>query len=122
MRAFKAPDGTDWGVEVTLPGSSNAMVVFRHPDGGTSRRDRYNWFISSAPEARSVTSRLTPERVIAQIDDVSLGRLFSRSMPVSRPAIEPNLALGLGGSAAGLSRGIGRVKESVTNDVTLEHK
>jgi hypothetical protein len=59
---------------------------------------------------------------MTQIDDVALGRLFSRSMPVSRPAIEPNLALGLGGSAAGLSKGIGRVKESVTNDVTLKHK
>jgi hypothetical protein len=122
MRAFKAPDGVDWGVEVTLPGSSNAMVVFRYPDGRTSSRDRYNWFISTAPEARSVTSRLSPERVMGQIDDVALGRLFSRSMPVSRPAIEPNLALGLGGSAAGLSKGIGRVKESVTNDVTLKHE
>jgi hypothetical protein len=122
MRAYKSPDGVDWGVEVTLPGSSNAMVVFRHPDGRTSRFDRYNWFISSAPEARSVTSRLSPERVMSQIDDVTLGRLFSRSMPVSRPAIEPNLALGLGGSAAGLAKGIGRVKESVTNDVTLKHE
>jgi hypothetical protein len=97
------------------------MVVFRYPDGRTSSHDRYNWFISTAPEARSVTSRLSPERVMTQIDDVALGRLFSRSMPVSRPAIEPNLALGLGGSAAGLSKGIGRVKESVTNDVTLTH-
>lgn len=121
MRTFRGPDGTEWGVEVTLPGSSNAMVVFRYPDGRTSSHDRYNWFISTAPEARSVTSRLSPERVMTQIDDVALGRLFSRSMAVSRPAIEPNLALGLGGSAAGLSKGIGRVKESVTNDVTLTH-
>jgi hypothetical protein len=116
MRTFASPDGTTWGVEVALPGSSNAMVVFRHPDARTSRRDRYNWFISSAPEARSVTSRLSPARVLDQIDDALLARLFSRSMPVSRPAIEPNLALGLGGGAAGLSKGIGRVKESVTND------
>lgn len=121
MRTFTS-DGVAWGVEVTLPGSSNAMVVFRHPDGRTSRLDRYNWFISSAPEARSVTSRLSPERVMTQIDDTLLGRLFSRSMPVSRPAIEPNLALGLGGSAAGLAKGIGRVKESVTDDVTLTHE
>ena len=92
MRTYKGPDGIEWGVEIALPGSSNAMVMFRHPDGRTSRFDRYNWFISTAPEARSVTSRLSPERVMGQIDDVALGRLFARSMPVSRPAIESNLA------------------------------
>lgn len=109
MRTYSAPDGAVWGVEVGVPGSSNAMVIFRHPDRRTGRHDRYNWFISKDPEARSVTSRLDPERVLKQIDDVALARLFSRSMPVSRPAIEPNLALGLGGTAAGHSRGIGRV-------------
>jgi hypothetical protein len=85
------------------------MVIFRHPDRATGRKDRYNWFISSEPEARSVTSRLTPERVLDQIDDASLARLFHRSMPISRPAIEPNLALGLGGAATGHSRGMGKV-------------
>ena len=110
MRTFRDSDGLTWGVEVTLPGSSNAMVVFRHPDGSSSRRDRYNWFISNQPEARSVTSRLSPAKVLESIDDVVLGRLFARSMPVSRPDIEPNLALGIGGGAAGLARGIGRVK------------
>jgi hypothetical protein len=109
MRTFRSADGTEWGVTVMLPGSSNAMVVFRHPDGRSSHFDRYNWFISKGPEARSVTSRLSPERVLEQIDEVSLGRLFGRSMPVSRPAIEPNLALGLGGTATGHSRGIGKV-------------
>ncbi|HJQ21250.1 MAG TPA: hypothetical protein VJ867_12950 [Gemmatimonadaceae bacterium] len=110
MRTYRAADGTVWGVNVVLPGSSNAMVIFRHPDGQTSRKDRYNWFISTAPEARSVTSRLSPEKVLKAMDDVTVGRLFARSMPVSRPAIEPNLALGIGGGAAGLARGIGRVK------------
>ena len=109
MRSFRSSDGTMWGVEVALPGSSNAMVIFRHPDGRSSRKDRYNWFISSQPEARSVTSRLSPDKVMQAIDDVLLGKLFSRSMPVSRPAVEPNLALGIGGGAAGLSRGVGRV-------------
>ena len=90
------------------------MVIFRNPDGLTSRKDRYNWFISSAPEARSVTSRLSPEKVLKAIDDVLLGRLFMRSMPVSRPAVESNLALGIGGGAAGLARGIGRVKTDPT--------
>jgi len=109
MKSFRSPNGTTWGVEVALPGSSNAMVIFRHPDGRSSSNDRYNWFISSQPEARSVTSRLSPEKVLGQIDDALLGKLFSRSMPVSRPAAEPNLALGIGGGAAGLSRGVGRV-------------
>ena len=85
MRTFRSPDGTSWGVEVTLPGSSNAMVVFRHPDGRTARRDRYNWFISSAPEARSVTSRLDPVRVLEGLDETEIGGLFRRSMNISRP-------------------------------------
>ena len=109
MRTFRSADGVVWGVKVTLPGSSNAMVVFRHPGGSSSRLDRYNWFISNQPEARSVTSRLSEEKVLESIDDKVLAMLFSRSMPVSRPDIEPNLSLGIGGSAAGLSRGIGRV-------------
>jgi hypothetical protein len=92
-----------------LPGSSNAMVVFRHPDLASSHGDRYNWYLSHAPESRSVTSRLSPEKVLQEIDDVSLGRLFSRSMPVSRPAIEPNVALGLGGQATGESGDTGKV-------------
>ncbi len=109
MRQFRSSDGTTWKVELAVPGSSNMMVVFRHPDGASSRLDRYNWFISTGPEARSVTSRLSPDKVMEQIDDASLLRLFSRSMPVSRPAIEPNLAIGLGGSASGHARGMGRV-------------
>jgi hypothetical protein len=109
MRKYTAPDGAMWGVEVQLPGSSNAMVLFRHQDRGSSSFDRYNWYISKGSEARSVTSRLSPEKVLEEIDAVSLDRLFKRSMPVSRPAAEPNLALGLGGAATGHSRGIGSV-------------
>ena len=85
-RTFRSPDGTGWTVRVDLPGSSNAMVIFRHPDRRSSGLDRYNWFISRGPEARSVTGRLSPERVLQQIDDEELARLFRRSMPVSRPA------------------------------------
>lgn len=94
MRQYQSPDGTTWKVELAVPGSSNLMVVFRHPDGQSARMDRYNWFLSTGPEARSVTSRLSPAKVMAQIDDASLQRLFNRSMPVSRPAIEPNRAIG----------------------------
>lgn len=116
MRTFRSPDGTEWKVDLTLPGSSNIMVVFRHPDGATSGRDRYNWFISSGPEARSVTSRLDPDKMGHLLDEVSLARLFSRSMPVSRRAIEPGMAFGFGGAASGMARRMGSMKGGLGPD------
>lgn len=110
MKTFRSADGIEWKVDAVLPGSSNAMILFRHPGRDSSSGDRYNWFISRGPEARSVTSRLSPERVLDQLDDAAIARLFARSMPVSRPAHEPHLSLGLGGAAAGLSAGIGRIR------------
>lgn len=83
MRKFKSPDGTLWTIEVKMPGSSNAMVVFRHPDGGTASRDRYNWFLSKAPEARNVTGRLDPKKVLESISEPELALLFRRSMLIS---------------------------------------
>jgi hypothetical protein len=71
-------------VSVQSPGSSNAMIVFRHPDGRSSRLDRYNWVITHGPESRSVTSRLVPEDVLEKLDAGTITRLFQRSMPVSR--------------------------------------
>jgi hypothetical protein len=85
MKKFSSPDGVLWAVEVQNPGSSNAMVVFRHPDGASSRKDRYAWYISKGPEARSVTSRLVPQKVLDSLDDTALALLFRRSMRVSRP-------------------------------------
>jgi hypothetical protein len=85
MKTYQSPDGVLWGVKVDLPGSSNAMVIFRHPDGGSSRKDRYNWYISRGPEARSVTSRLSKDKVMAALDETTLAQLFRRSMRVSRP-------------------------------------
>jgi hypothetical protein len=85
MRNFRSPDGIVWGVDVDLAGSSNAMVLFRHPNGKTSRLDRYNWFISNGPEARSVTSRLSPRQVLESLSDTDIARLFRRSMAISRP-------------------------------------
>lgn len=84
MKTYTAPDGTTWGVTIQVPGSSKAMIVFRHPDGGSTRLDRYNWVISNGPEARSVTSRLDPERVLDSLHAAEIARLFARSMPVSR--------------------------------------
>lgn len=85
MKNYKSPDGVNWAVEVQNPGSSNAMVVFHHPDGASSRKNRYNWYISRGPEARSVTSRLALDKVMAALDDPTLAALYRRSMRVSRP-------------------------------------
>ena len=85
MKTYTSADGTIWNVMVRLPGSSNAMVTFRHPDGRSSRLDRYNWFISQGPESRSVTSRLTPDKVLEHLNAQEIAALFRRSMPVSRP-------------------------------------
>lgn len=85
MKSLTAPDGTTWGVAIQSPGTSTAIIMFRHPDGRTSRLDRYNWVISHGPESRSVTSRLSPDQVLEQLDETAIKRLFARSMPVSRP-------------------------------------
>jgi hypothetical protein len=85
-RIFRGPDGLEWIVEVTSPGSSNAMVLFHHPEGRTTHLDRYAWHITRGPEARSVTSRLSPKSVLAQLTDADLARLFRRSMSVSAGA------------------------------------
>ena len=82
---FRAPDGVVWGVEIDLPGSSNAMIIFRHPDGNSAKKDRYNWVISTGPEARSVTSRLEPARVLEGLDQGEIAALFRRSMSISAP-------------------------------------
>jgi len=83
-KTYTAPDGITWNVLVQAPGSSNAMILFRHPDGGTSRLDRYNWIISRGPESRSVTARLDPRKILEGLDAGTIMRLFQRSMPVSR--------------------------------------
>lgn len=85
MKTHKAADGTTWKVSVQSPGSSNAMVLFRHPDGESSRLDRYNWYISHGPESRSVTSRLSPDKVLEHLNASEIAALFRRSMPVSQP-------------------------------------
>jgi hypothetical protein len=83
IKAFKGPDGTNWGVEVQLPGASNAMVVFHHPGGRTARLDRYAWYLWNGPEAESVTSRVPTDRVMASLTPEKTALLFRRSMPVS---------------------------------------
>src|SRR5436309_10320739 len=84
-KTWRSPDGIDWVVEIDLPGSSNAMVIFRHPHGQSARQDRYNWFISNGPEARSVTSRLSTSKILEGLSETDLAALYRRSMKVSRP-------------------------------------
>lgn len=83
MRAFNGPDGTTWGVEVQNPGASNAVVLFRHPDGDTTRLDRYAWYITGGAESQNVTGRLNRRAVLDSLADADIQRLFRRSMPVS---------------------------------------
>ena len=78
---FRSPDGIPWRVEVTNPGSSNALVLFRHPDA-TTHLDRYAWYIARGPEARNVTGRLDPASVLAALGERDLQRLFRSSYGV----------------------------------------
>jgi hypothetical protein len=91
MRSFTGPDGTTWKVEVTSPGASNAMVIFRHPDGRTSRRDRYAWYLNAGAEAHDVTARLNKRNVLDSLGDADVQRLYRRSMPVT-PSQAPSTA------------------------------
>jgi hypothetical protein len=91
-RQFTSPDGTPWRVDVTSPGSSNAMVVFRHPNARTTELDRYAWFISRGAEATDVTARLNKGRVLESLADADLQRLFRRSMPVTTSRRPPDVA------------------------------
>ena len=83
LREFKGSDGTRWGVDVRMPTASNAMVVFRHPGGDSSGRNRYAWHQWHGPEARSVTSRVSPDAVMKTLSEDVLVLLFRRSMPIS---------------------------------------
>ena len=83
MREFRSSDGTRWLVEIRGLGASNAMVVFKHPDAGTSARNRYNWYLAPPSQARDVTERLTPKQVLDSLSDTELARLFRRSMAIS---------------------------------------
>jgi hypothetical protein len=98
MRNFEAPDGVRWGVEARSPGSSNVMIVFHHPDGRSSRRNRYAWYVWPGAEARDVTARLGVKQVMEHLTDADLARLFRRSMPVNTvaPPFAPAAAGGNG--------------------------
>ncbi len=83
IRPYVGPDGTAWGVEVQSPSSSNAIVVFHHPNGKTARLDRYAWYQEDGARANDVTARLDTRELLEQLREEDLARLFRRSMPIS---------------------------------------
>lgn len=81
LRVFQSPDGIQWNVVIQSPTHSNAMLLFKHPDGETSRLDRYAW-INSA-KVTDPRERLTSQGVMDTLSDAEIARLFRRSMMVS---------------------------------------
>ena len=80
-RQYQSPDGISWNVLVKLPSHSSAMLVYQHPDGQSSKLDRYAW-INSATTTDPRES-LTSKDVMDRLTDEEVARLFRRSMMVS---------------------------------------
>jgi hypothetical protein len=80
-RTYRSSDGTEWRVDVRVPGASNVMLAFLHPR--YSRLNRYAWHNWRGPEARSVTARIPKDRAVQSLSDEEIARLFRRSMPIS---------------------------------------
>lgn len=81
MRVYESPDGIRWNVLVQLPSHSSAMLVYQHPDGQSSRLDRYAWINSAT--TTDPRERLTTKDVMERLTDAEIARLFRRSMMVS---------------------------------------
>jgi hypothetical protein len=82
MREYRAADGTTWGVDAQLPGASNVLVLFHHPDGRTARKDRYAWLNWQGSEASNVQTRVDEKAARAALDARTVEALFVRSMLV----------------------------------------
>jgi hypothetical protein len=91
LKTFRAPDGTVWNVEVQLPGTSRALVVFHHPDTTTPRKNRYAWFDWRGPEASDLLANIDIEKVRAALDDRTIAELFKRSMLIGATGKGPAL-------------------------------
>jgi hypothetical protein len=81
MRQYQSPDGINWKVVVQLPSHSSAMLVYQHPDGQTSKLDRYAWINSM--QVTDPRERLSAKDVMERLTDDHIARLFRRSMMVS---------------------------------------
>jgi hypothetical protein len=81
MRQYQSPDGITWNVLVQLPSHSSAMLVYQHPDGQSSKLDRYAWINSAT--TTDPGERLSTKSVMDALSDEEIVRLFRRSMMVS---------------------------------------
>jgi hypothetical protein len=81
MREYRTPDGLTWKVVVQLPSHSGGMLVYKHPDGQSSKLDRYAWINSQ--QTTDPRERLTAKSLLDALTDNDLARLFRRSMMVS---------------------------------------
>ena len=81
VRDYQSPDGIRWKVAVKLPSHSSAMLVFQHPDGQSSKLDRYAWINSM--QTTDPRERLSAKDVMERLSDDQVARLFRRSMMVS---------------------------------------
>lgn len=82
-RAYRSPDGVEWTLEVELPGTTSALVLFRHPDGRSARQDRYNWYQAQPDQIPGGGHRVRPADVLASLTDAQIAMLYRRSMRVS---------------------------------------
>ena len=92
MKSYRAVDGTTWGVDAKLPGASNALIIFHHPDGRSARKDRYAWLNWHGVEAERVNTRIDLDKVRGALDEGTIRELFTRSMIVDAgkgPAFSP---------------------------------
>jgi len=83
-REFRSADGLMWSVVVQLPSHSSAMLVFQHPDGQTSKGDRYAWINAPVKATSDPRERLSVAALSDALSDLEVARLFRRSMPISK--------------------------------------
>ena len=81
MRTYQSPDGIRWKVVVQLPSHSSAMLVYQHPDGQSSKLDRYAWINSM--QVTDPGERLAAKDVMERLTDQDIARLFRRSLMIS---------------------------------------
>ncbi|HEX9564948.1 MAG TPA: hypothetical protein VF981_13285 [Gemmatimonadaceae bacterium] len=84
MRAFQAPSGATWNVDVKLPSHSGAMLVFQHAGGQSMAGDRYAWINAGAAIVSDPRERLSATSLLESMSQAEIARLFRRSMAVSR--------------------------------------
>lgn len=78
VRDWTAPDGTTYRVEVTLPGTSSALILFHRSN---AHEDRYATWQAGEASARSVTARLDAKSILPLLTDLVLRELYIRSAP-----------------------------------------